>query len=48
MLSGMGLLVRLVAAQHRMSPEQARNLADSVGETIRQLGLSLYPPSAVE
>lgn len=49
LVSGLALLVRLAVAQHRMSPQQHEQLGDSVAETVRQLGLALYPPlDAVE
>jgi hypothetical protein len=41
--AGIGLLCRLVAQQHRMSPAEAQNLADAVATTLRELGAVLYP-----
>lgn len=46
--AGVSLLCRLVAQQHRMSPTQAQNLADSIADTVRQLGYVLYPPDQQE
>lgn len=41
--TGVSLLSRLVAAQHRMSPQQAQDLSQAIAETVRQLGMQLYP-----
>lgn len=48
LLSGFKLLSRLVATHYRISPQQTHDLADSMADTLRQLGLSLYPPEGVE
>lgn len=42
--SGLSLLARLVAIQHRLSPAQANNLSDAVANVIQELGFTLYPP----
>ena len=41
--TGLSLLARLVAQQHRMSPAQTQQLADSVAAVVRDLGASLFP-----
>lgn len=48
LLSGFKLLSRLVATHYRISPQQTSDLAESMADTLRQLGLSLYPPEGVE
>lgn len=42
--SGLSLLARLVATQHRLSPSQAQNLSDAVANVVQELGFALYPP----
>lgn len=41
--TGLALLARLTAQQHRMSPAQAEQLADSIASVVRDLGAALYP-----
>lgn len=48
MLSGLALLARLVAAQYRMSPGQAQDLATAIAATVGHLANVLYPPEGVE
>ncbi len=48
LITGLALLARLSAAHYRMSPAQTEQLAESLADTVRQLGMTLYPPDAVE
>jgi len=41
--TGLSLLARLTAQQHRMSPAQAQQLADSIAAVVRDLGATLFP-----
>lgn len=43
MLQGMGMLVRAVAAQYRLSPKARRQLADSLAAVLNALGDHILP-----
>lgn len=46
--SGLSLLARLVAIQHRLSPSQADNLSQAVTNVVQELGFALYPPQEAD
>jgi hypothetical protein len=44
MTHGIGMLVRAVAAQYRLSPRARRDLADSMAAVLNGLGDQILPP----
>lgn len=44
LLAGVGMLVRAVATQYRLSPKASKDLAERMAATLNSLGDQLLPP----